>query len=310
MHDERITSVWSKISGLSKVGRFSYSLHLVRQAMRSLIISPFSALICIITVAAAMTVLSCFLLLVINVSDVVEDGDLNCRIYLKDLEAKDRILNELNNYNGIESVKFISSGDALLEFRESFGEDLTVGLEKDNPLPDSFLITVAKDNQDLISALASRYEKDLGVEYVQYDKEFVQHFTQAILLFRRFILLSVLALAIVTAVIIANTVRMTLSKRAEEIVIMRLVGAESIDVLLPCVIEGAFYGMVGSILGIITAYLVWLTSSGFISDLTIIKLFFSKTYFINPLGIFLIIFVSAIVGALSSFAAVSKVSEK
>ena len=310
MQNESLTTVWKKNSKLTKVGKFSHVLHFFRQAFRSVVISPFACLICLLTVAAAMTVLNCFLLLVINISDVVEDSELSCRIYLKDKEAKDLILDEIASYKGVENVKFISEDDALQEFKQSLGEDLIVGLESDNPLPASLLVTVAKERQDLISALAARYKDNPSVEYVQYDQQFVQKFTQAILLIRRLIFLSVLALVAVTAVIIANTVRMTLSKREEEIVIMRLVGAESFDVITPCVIEGALYGFLGSTLGLLLAYLVWLASNSLITDLAFIKLIFSKSIFISPLGMFFIVFSGGFVGALSSFAAVSKVSEK
>ena len=61
----------------------------------------------------------------------------------------------------------------------------------------------------------------------------------------------VIALIIVTAFLISNTIKITIQSRRREIEIMRLVGASNLNIKLPFIIEGLFLGMLGSIIPII-----------------------------------------------------------
>ena len=62
---------------------------------------------------------------------------------------------------------------------------------------------------------------------------------------------TVIALVLVTAFLISNTIKITIFSRRREIEIMRLVGASNINIKIPFIFEGLFLGIMGSILPII-----------------------------------------------------------
>ena len=53
---------------------------------------------------------------------------------------------------------------------------------------------------------------------------------------------------------IANTIKMAITARSTEIAIMRMVGASNWYIRIPFMLEGAFIGLLGSILPIIVLY--------------------------------------------------------
>ena len=61
----------------------------------------------------------------------------------------------------------------------------------------------------------------------------------------------VVALILVTAFLISNTIKLTIFSRKSEIEIMRLVGASNTAIKLPFIFEGFILGILGSIIPII-----------------------------------------------------------
>ena len=60
-----------------------------------------------------------------------------------------------------------------------------------------------------------------------------------------------IALILVTAFLIANTIKITIMSRKREIEIMRLVGASNFSIKTPFIVEGMILGLFGSIVPII-----------------------------------------------------------
>ena len=65
------------------------------------------------------------------------------------------------------------------------------------------------------------------------------------------ILYVVVALIIVTAFLISNTIKITIFSRKREIEIMRLVGSSNLNIKIPFIFEGLFLGILGSVIPII-----------------------------------------------------------
>lgn len=133
------------------------------------------------------------------------------------------------------------------EFRETLGEDASLldSLDEDI-LPYTF--TVQLKGQEYVD----EFEKDLkyysAIDKIQYS-EVVREFILDASKWVNIISLTVVAILFVVAIIvISNMTRLSILARADQIRIMRYVGATNAYVKTPYVLEGAFIGLISAAL--------------------------------------------------------------
>jgi cell division transport system permease protein len=146
------------------------------------------------------------------------------------------------------SVEFVSREQALEEFRatqEAQGrEDLTQYLES-NPLYASVNVrlTSPSDLDDVTSAL----DDDPIVRNVLNIEALVNRVVTVTTFVRTAGAVMVVVVGVIVLFIIVNTIRLAVVARAEEIEIMRLVGASDAFIRWPFVFEGALVGLLGAL---------------------------------------------------------------
>ncbi|HAN43957.1 MAG TPA: ABC transporter permease, partial [Ruminococcaceae bacterium] len=149
----------------------------------------------------------------------------------------------------ITSIKYISKEDGLKKYREMFGETsyLLDGLDNaENPLPNSFRISV--DDLSILKETISEIQQINGVIKINAALEIADTVTEvkhAVAIAGSFI---VALLVIVSFVIIANTIKITVFNRRKEINIMKYVGATDSFIRLPFIIEGMLIGLISAVI--------------------------------------------------------------
>ena len=205
------------------------------------------------TVAVSLFVLGVFLILVLNMNRMAGmlESQVQISVYLEDkLEAGDRkkIQSEIENMQGIESVKYVSRDEAKDRLAERLGDQkyLLEALGEKNPLPDAFEVTVIQP--ELVETAATAIAQVKGVEEAKYGQDVVEHLFDITRLMRIFGLALMVLLAGATLFIISNTIRLTVFARRKEIAIMKYVGATDWFIRWPFVIEGVVMGCFGGFL--------------------------------------------------------------
>lgn len=120
---------------------------------------------------------------------------------------------------------------------------------EENPLQDSYHIKVI--DIDDIEKTAKTIEKIDGVDVVKYGEGMVEQLVSIFEVIRNGSYGVVIALILVSAFLISNTIKITIFSRKKEIDIMRLVGASNINIKIPFIFEGLFIGVMGAILPIV-----------------------------------------------------------
>lgn len=209
-------------------------------------------------IAIAFLVTGIFLLLTLNLSTVVARWaeDFQVVVFLDDtITKKQRTLvqKRLDGEMAVRDVTYLSKKEALADFRRKIRgqESLLEGL-KTNPLPASFQLRIREQYQtaDVLGHLAASLKRMEGIEDVLYGQEWVERLTSLIEVMKILGIVIGGVLGVASLFIVANTIRMAVYARAQEIEIMRLVGATRAYIQIPLILEGALQGGLGAALAL------------------------------------------------------------
>lgn len=168
------------------------------------------------------------------------------------IEDTDKVYSEIKKIVGIESCTYQSKmtiAKEMMEESEVFKNIMENWDEESSPLQPTYQVKV-KDI-DEIGNIAKKIQNIDKVETVKYGEGMVEQLVSIFEVVRKISLGVVVALIIVTAFLITNTIKITIYSRKREIDIMRLVGASNINIKIPFILEGLILGILGSIIPIV-----------------------------------------------------------
>lgn len=248
-----------------------------------------------------------------NVNKFTDDieKDVTIVVYIEKNATTDEITKmkeQIEKLNNIESITFLSKEDIRKEMSnedEGIGTILGEYNEETNPLLNEYLVKV-KDTES-IGKTAKEIKEISKVNTVKYGEGMVEELVKIFDVVKKITFVIVIGLVIVTAFLISNTIKITISNRKRQIEIMRLVGASNSYIKLPFFFEGIILGFLGSIIPI------FLSCYGYIFLYKKMNgiLFTEVITLVNPDKILfklslILILIGVIVGAIGSYRAVRR----
>lgn len=229
----------------------------IRDAAKSVIRNFSLSLASISCITITLIVVAFSLVISYNVENFTESirKDVTMVIFLEKTaggEDYSRIEAAIRKTGNVEKLTFKSKQESAQETAQGndvFQTIVDSWTEETNPLLDSFELKVK--NVDEIKETASQVKAIEKVETVSYGEDMVDQLIVIFDVVQKVAIGAVVALIVVTAFLIANTIKLAIYARKREIEIMRLVGASNISIKIPFVIEGLFLGFLGSIIPII-----------------------------------------------------------
>jgi len=237
------------------MGALGYSLE---QALLSLWRGRSASLLSIATIALALFVLGAFLLITLNVEQLVGAwrGTAELSIYLQDdMSAAQRtaLERQLDGSAVVAGHDYVSKSQARARFAALF-PDLAglAGGQEDDPFPASIEVRLrpGPGTEGAVDALAGRLRTTAGVSDVRYDRRWIDRLVTLANIVGAVGLLLVSVLSVAGALSVAIVVRLALFARRDEVEIMRLVGAPLAYIRGPFVTEGLLHGGVGALIAI------------------------------------------------------------
>lgn len=167
-----------------------------------------------------------------------------------------QIKNSIERLDNVDTITFKSKQEYAKETKELDERFALIVDSWDDdtiPLLDSYEVKVKDIEQ--IKDTADKIKKMDKIFSVNYGEEYIESVITIFGVIEKICIGGVIALVLVTAFLITNTIKLAIFSRKTEIEIMRLVGASNMSIKIPFLIEGSFIGLFGSIIPIIiTAY--------------------------------------------------------
>lgn len=212
------------------------------------------ALTAIGTIAISIILLGVFLFLRTSFDLVMKNivGQVAIAIYLRDDASGldvDALMRSLQADPRVDTVRYVSKKRAIINLRQSLRGQFNFGILNTNPLPNTIVVHTHIPGD--VPPLAGELSTKPGVANVNYGSGVTQKLLRAEALFSAAGLGVVALLLLATALIMYNTIRLTVFARQREIRIMQLVGATGWAVRWPFVFEGILSGLLGAAIGLL-----------------------------------------------------------
>ncbi len=236
-------------------------VYFIVEALKSIFRNGWMSLASVGVVVITLFLLGSFMLLNYNIgflsSDIKSQIEM---VVILDEDLSDtrigQLYFEIDNLEGIQEVTFVSREEALNRFRVQMGEQGYLldgyGDQENNPLWDSFEVKsiVSED----VPILAGKIEQLSGVIRVDYGSQVLERLLSVTRILNWIGLAFMIGLGISATFLIANTIKLTVYTRRQEIIIMKTVGATDWFIRWPFVIEGLVLGAIGSLVPVLGLY--------------------------------------------------------
>ncbi len=246
--------------------------YFIMRALRNMRQWPFLCSASILTMAIALAAVAMFFLVVVNIEQLALRWTKEIQViaYLQKAPSQQNVAAltmKLKQIPEVESVKYVSQGDAMQRFKKHLGADASLleGVSRDL-LPASFELGLQSEfrNQQGIATVIEQLENTLDVDDLRYGQQWLERFNNFAKVMRFVSIILGGFLLFAALFIVSNTIKLTLYARRDELEIMALVGATMRFIKIPFMLEGAIQGLVGGLLSLLllTLFFVFITSRG------------------------------------------------
>lgn len=285
----------------------------IRDSFKSVFRNFSLSLASISCITITLIVVSIAIILSFNVNNfaALVEKDVSIVTFLETEITDNQIIEveeQINLIDNVESYEFkgkMEITDEMMESSDVFKSIMGEWTKEESPIQDTFTVKVSDITQ--IKETADAIKEIEHVSVVKYGEGMVEQLVTVFDVVEKISIGMVIALIVVTAFLIANTIKITIFSRKREIEIMRLVGASNINIKIPFIIEGLLLGILGSIIPIIlTTYGYSALFTNFDGQLfsPFIKLIEPQPFIYQISGVLIII--GMLVGMFGSWRAVKK----
>ena len=244
--------------------------HLI-ESLKSLKRNGWMTVAAVSSVTITLSLVAIFASVILNTAKLASDISNNVRIVVymrKDIADNSKtivkegqtvknndyhkIYDALTSMDHVSKVTYSSKEEQYEKLTETMGSEWKVFEGDSNPLYDAYIVDTTEHKY--VDSVAAEAKKLEGVSEVQDGGANTQKLFALSYFIRVWGLVGAGLLIFIAVFLISNTIRITIISRSREIQIMRLVGAKNSYIRGPFLFEGAWIGLLGSVLPVVLVY--------------------------------------------------------
>jgi cell division transport system permease protein len=212
-------------------------------------------------------------------------------VYLKESASQgqtEQLLKDLRGLPNVKSVAYLTKDQALERYKKQNANNpalIAAINQTDNPIPATIQIkprdlNKVQDIRDYLNKPSAHSLWD-DVSYRDDRKAAIDKIAHATEILRRAGIVAVLVFALISVLIIFNTIQMAIFNRRDELTIMRLLGASTWYIRGPFVVETIIYGVISALISILLMHTLFVASNQTLqaSSLGLLDINYAGNYF-------------------------------
>ncbi len=247
---------------MNKAGTFFYCLG---QGFKGIRRNRIFFVASVATIAACIFMVGLLMSIIMNINYIIKEAQDSVCITVffdQDLEASqiEEIGKEIEGWNQVSHVEYTSAEAAWETFKKDYfadNPDLALGFADDNPLAKSASYAIYLNDISEQSTVVSMLKNYEGIRQVNKSDITANALSDVGKIAGIASLAIIVVLLAVSIFLISNTITTGITVRADEIRIMKYVGATDFFVKSPFVFEGVIIGVIGAIVPLIVLFFLY-----------------------------------------------------
>jgi cell division transport system permease protein len=267
----------------------------------------------VLAVTITLTLMSFFLMISMNVRQISEtvQGEVQIHVSISNLfdaESIKGLGDQIEILDGVNKVNFSDKDTELDKFIKAYGAEGSIFemyRGDKNPLKNAYIVEV--DEGVDIELITEQIRVFVGVDKADFGGENTIKLIQFMNGIRSVGLILVMILSSLAIFLIANTIKITIQSRLDEISILRTLGATNSFIRAPMVLEGLTIGFMGSLLPIVLTIIGYEWLYKILGGFMVSELFVLRPVYPFVLQIsYLLAILGIVVGLIGSFISVTR----
>ena len=219
---------------------------LAKETFNDVIRTGWINIVIITTMAAILMIFGACFRTALSISSFSKElgKALEISVYLKNSTDAREAKNEISQFEHVENITIIPKAESWGKLKSEMSLP-----NIDNPLPDTLHVQV--DNPENLQVVFDNIKQIKSVEDMSYAKDLASKIELVNHVVKTITLVVILIMGLLTITIINNTIQLVIQSRKDEIEIMRLMGVSNWYIRFPFIMQGALYGLTGSLLALI-----------------------------------------------------------
>ena len=216
----------------------------------------------VLIVAVLISVTGLFTWVAYNVdyAQRILSQEMGILVFMKEGTRNDipEIMAKMKLFKGVADVRLITREQALQEISEKPDIRQEITILGFNPLPDTIEVkTQVAFSPGQLKTIADNILEIPGVDVVDFGQDSLTNVTNTLNIVRYYIVLVGSVLLAITLILAIIAMQLTFTDRIKDSEILQSLGASSMFIRVPILIESILYGTLGSILAISFIYAVY-----------------------------------------------------